>query len=128
MDNKDISRRDFIQRLSLFGVAGVGAASLLSACGGGEQQPATPAPAAPQAAAEEEGFTCMDTSGLTEMEVNMRNQLQYTDTSPEEGKTCSNCALYQPPATADGQCGTCTVVKGPIHPDGYCTSWALKPA
>lgn len=30
----DVSRRDFIQRLSLFGVAGLGAGSLLTACGG----------------------------------------------------------------------------------------------
>ena len=36
MDIKDITRRDFIQRLTLFGAAGVGAGSLLAACGGGE--------------------------------------------------------------------------------------------
>ena len=127
MNTKDISRRDFIQRLSLFGVAGVGA-SMLAACGGGEQQaPAAETPAEEPATAAE-GFTCTDTSGLTEQELTMRNEtFMYVDTSTEEGKTCDNCALYV--AAAEGQqCGTCTIIKGPIHPDGYCTSWAAKPA
>ena len=130
MNTKDISRRDFIQRLSLFGAAGVGT-SMLAACGGGEQQAATPAETptetpteTPQAA---EGFTCTDTTGLTEQEVTMRNQLQYVDASPDPEKLCSNCVLYTEPE-AGAQCGGCTVVKGPIHPDGYCTSWAPKPA
>jgi hypothetical protein len=125
MNNKDISRRAFIQRLSLFGAAGIGASSLLAACGGGEQQTSTPAADTPAPAAE--GFTCTDTSGLTEAEVTMRTQLQYVDESPDPAKVCSGCALFVAPA-AGGQCGTCQVVKGPIHPDGYCTSWAQKPA
>lgn len=126
MNDKDISRRVFIQRLSLFGATGLGASALLSACGGGgQQQTETPAEAPMETA--EESLSCTDTSGLTEPEVAMRNQLQYTDHSTMEGKTCSNCALFQPPA-ADGQCGACAVVKGPINPDGYCTSWAQKPA
>lgn len=125
MNDKDISRRVFIQRLSLFGASG----ALLAACGGGEQQSDTPAetmetPA--ETGMADESFSCTDTSGLTEPEIAMRNQLQYVDESPEEGKTCANCALYQP--AAEGQCGACTVVKGPIHPNGYCTSWAQKPA
>ncbi len=127
MNIKDISRRDFIQRLSLFGAAGVGA-SMLAACGGEKQAPADePAPAAEETTAAE-GFTCTDTSGLTEQELTMRNEtFMYVDTSTEEGKTCDNCALYV--AAAEGQqCGTCTIIKGPIHPDGYCTSWAAKPA
>ena len=31
----DVSRRDFLQRVSLFGLAGLGASSVLAACGGG---------------------------------------------------------------------------------------------
>ncbi len=126
MNTKDISRRDFIQRLSLFGAAGVGA-SMLAACGG-EKQADTPAADTPAEEPVAEGFTCTDTSGLTEQELTMRNEtFKYVDTSTEEGKTCENCALYV--AAAEGQqCGTCTIIKGPIHPDGYCTSWAAKPA
>ncbi len=127
MNIKDISRRDFIQRLSLFGAAGVGA-SMLAACGGGEQQADTPAADPPAEEPVAESFTCTDTEGLTEAELTMRNEtFSYVDTSTEEGKTCDNCALYV--AAAEGQqCGTCTIIKGPIHPDGYCTSWAAKPA
>ncbi len=123
MNTKDISRRGFIQRLSLFGAAGVGA-SMLAACGGEKQADPDP-PAEPPVA---EGFTCTDTEGLTEAELTMRNEtFMYVDTSTEEGKTCDNCALYV--AAAEGQqCGTCTIIKGPIHPDGYSTSWAAKPA
>ena len=131
MNTKDISRRDFIQRLSLFGAAGVGA-SMLAACGGEKQAdtPAADTPAADTLAEESvaEGFTCTDTEGLTEAELTMRNEtFKYVDTSTEEGKTCDNCALYV--AAAEGQqCGTCTIIKGPIHPNGYCISWAPKPA
>lgn len=36
MDSKnDVTRRDFLQRVSLFGLAGLGASSVLAACGGG---------------------------------------------------------------------------------------------
>ena len=131
MDNKDITRRDFIQRVSLFGAAGIGAGSLLAACGGGEQPAATPSAetpaAAPEAPMAEESFTCMDTTGLTEAEVEMRTTLKYVDKSTEEGKQCDNCALWV--AAAEGsQCGTCQTVKGPIHPEGYCTIWAQRTA
>ena len=33
-NDQDVSRRDFLQRLSVFGVAGLGASSVLTACGG----------------------------------------------------------------------------------------------
>lgn len=33
--DQNVSRRDFLQRLSVVGIAGVGAGSLLTACGGG---------------------------------------------------------------------------------------------
>ncbi len=117
-DEKAISRRDFIQRISFIGVAGVGAGTLLSACGGGGGQ---------QGGGEMAGeFTCTDTAGLTEQEVQMRQTLQYVDQSPFPDKLCNNCALWQDPAEGQ-QCGGCTVVKGPIHPKGHCTSWAAKP-
>ncbi|PSQ94859.1 MAG: auracyanin [Bacteroidetes bacterium SW_11_64_17] len=34
-NDQNVSRRDFLQRLSVVGIAGVGAGSLLTACGGG---------------------------------------------------------------------------------------------
>ena len=130
MDKKDISRRDFIQRMTLFGAAGIGAGSLLASCGGGEQPAATPsetpAPAAPEAPAADT-FSCMDTSGLNEQELAARTNLHYVDESTVDGKDCENCALYV--AAAEGaQCGTCQTIKGPIHPRGYCDIWSAKTA
>ncbi len=135
MDTKDISRRHFIQRMSLFGAAGIGASTLLAACGGDQQAdtPAeTPADTTAEAPAETpaetaEGFTCTDTSGLTEQELTMRTTLQYVDASPDREKACGLCALYVA-AVAGQNCGTCTIIKGPIHPKGTCTSFAPKPA
>lgn len=37
-NEQDVSRRDFLQRLSVFGIAGLGAGSLLTACGGGGEE------------------------------------------------------------------------------------------
>ena len=60
---------------------------------------------------------------LSAVDADLRATLQYTDTSPEEGKDCANCALYIAPESGSG-CGTCQTVKGPVHPLGYCTIWA----
>lgn len=119
METKSTSRRDFLKRLSAAGVIGLGASSVLSACGGGESSSETAAPAeAPEAAAG-----CMDTSGLTEQEVAMRTQLQYVDSSPDPAKLCDNCALFLTPQEGSA-CGGCNLLKGPIAPKGYCISWA----
>ena len=119
MDTNQNSRRDFLKRLSAAGILGVGASTVISACGGGESggQEA----AEPEASAEAEG--CMDTTGLTEQEIAMRNSLQYVDETPDPEKLCSNCSLYLP-APEGETCGGCNLLKGPIHPDGYCISWA----
>jgi High potential iron-sulfur protein len=116
------SRRDFLKRLSAAGALGLGAGTVLSACGGGETAEQTAAaPAAPAPAAAASG--CMDTSGLTEQEVGMRGSLQYVDVSPQEGKDCANCSLYL--AAAEGAaCGGCNLLKGPIAAEGFCISWA----
>jgi hypothetical protein len=51
--------------------------------------------------------------------------LSYTDKSTMEGKSCSNCMLYQGGTAASGPC--------PIFPGkevaatGWCKSWAAKP-
>lgn len=119
MESTSNSRRDFLKRLSAAGVVGIGASTVLAACGGGESGGQTDAPAA----AEEESAGCMDTTGLTEQEIGMRNSLQYVDETPDPEKLCSNCSLYLP-AEAGASCGGCNLLKGPIHPDGYCISWA----
>ena len=122
-----LSRRNFLQRVSLMGGVGV----VLAGCGGSsdDSMPAEevmPVEEAGEGASmAEEGFSCMDTSGMAEADITMRNMLQYTDVSETEGQDCKNCQLYVMPV--EGQnCGTCTTVKGPIHPGGWCTIWAAQ--
>ncbi|NNE71896.1 MAG: hypothetical protein HKN29_16245 [Rhodothermales bacterium] len=119
MDTQAQSRRDFLKRFSAAGAIGISASTVLAACGGGES--AEPAAEAPAAAAPAEG--CMDTTGLTEQEIAMRDSLQYVDVTPDPEKNCLNCSLYL--AAAEGAaCGGCNLLKGPIAPNGYCISWA----
>ena len=88
--------------------------------------PAVETPVAEEPAAEA-SFSCMDTTGLEEADITMRNTLLYTDQSETEGQNCANCQLYVLPE-AGSNCGTCTTVKGPIHPDGWCSIWAAQTA
>jgi len=127
-DEQSISRRNFIQRISLLGAAGIGAGALLSACGGGGGEQAGEMEAGDSEMEASADFSCTDTSGLTEQEIQTRQTLQYVDQSPEEGKLCNNCNFWQPDADIEGPCGGCQIVKGPIHPEGYCTSWVAKQA
>lgn len=124
MKKDDITRRNFLVRLSAATGLTVGAGAVLSACGGGDSgsAPAAEAPAAAEPMAE----GCMDVSGLTDAEVQLRNSLQYVDVTPDETKRCDNCALFVVPESGDG-CGTCTLIKGPIAAAGYCSSWAPMP-
>lgn len=116
MDTKAHNRREFLKRFSAASAVGIGASTVLAACGGGES--ASEAPAAAPAASG-----CMDTTGLTEQEIAMRNSLAYVDDTPDPTKNCLNCSLYL--AAAEGAaCGGCNLLKGPIAPNGYCISWA----
>lgn len=120
MDTQAHSRRDFLKRVSAAGALGIGASTVLAACGGGEEAPETTAEAPPAPAAAE---GCMDTTGLTEQEVAMRGSLQYVDVTPDATKNCLNCSLYLA-AEEGAACGGCNLLKGPIAPNGYCISWA----
>ena len=110
-----MTRRDMMKRSLLVLGATAGAGAILAGCGddgdggGGGGS----------------GLDCTDTSGLSEAEKQLRQQQEYTDSSPYPDKTCDNCQLYQAPQQ-EGTCGGCQVVKGPIHPQGYCKLWVAK--
>lgn len=110
MAEHKIGRREAARRtLGVLGAAAFGG-SVFAACG----------------SKQEEGFSCMDTNGLSPAEVGMRNAQNYVDHSPHgEEKHCANCNLYQA-AQSETQCGGCRVIKGPVHPEGYCGLWAAK--
>jgi hypothetical protein len=104
MDEKP-TRRDVLQQSAAFGaLVALGA----SAC----NKPAA--------------LTCVDTSGLSPSDLQIRTALAYVDSSTEPGKICSRCQQFLPPPAAG--CGTCKVVKGPVNPNGNCKSFVAKPA
>ena len=125
MEDKRVTRRDFLLRVGALGLAGLGGSALLSACGGGQQQQQQSGAASESGTSASAELTCTDVSGLTAEEIQMRESLQYTDHSPYPDKICANCQLYVPAESPD-QCGACQLIKGPIHPNGYCTSWVQK--
>lgn len=128
-ETQKTSRRSFLQQLTVLGTAGAITPFVISACGGG-----TEGGEAGDATGGETGgetapasFSCTDTSGLTEQQIQMRENSQYVEPSVLADKHCSNCQLYTEPA-AGVQCGGCQVIAGPIHPQGYCNLWVAKTA
>lgn len=117
------SRREFLQKLTVLGTAGVVTPMVVSACGGGGggEQTGTEGDTAADAA----GFSCTDTSGLSEQELQMRQNAEYVDATPNPEQYCANCQLFEEP-TGGEQCGGCQVIQGPIHPEGYCTLWVAQ--
>ena len=118
-DDKRLTRRQFVQTAAA-GAGFLTMGMLLAGCdkssGGGGEAPKEE---------EEKPLDCTDVSGLTDAEKKTRESFKYVEQTPEPGKLCANCQLYQPPADGDG-CGGSTVVKGPINPNGYCTSWVQR--
>lgn len=123
MSTNDLSRRDFLLRVSAFGALAVGSGTVLAACGGGEEPAAEAGAETGAGGGDMAAAQCDDVTGLTEQEISMRETLQYVSNSPYEDKLCSNCQLYIE-AEAGAQCGGCQIIAGPIAPEGYCTSWA----
>lgn len=120
-ENQNTSRREFLQKLTALGTAGVITPVVLSACGGGDGEETA------NAGGGNSGFSCTDTTGLTDAEIQQRESVNYVDDSPNEDQLCSNCQLYTEPEPG-AQCGGCQVVPGPIHPDGYCDLWVARQA
>lgn len=112
-----INRKAFLNKLGL-GAGTIAGAAFITACGGGEKKETSSAPAA-------KADPCADTSGLSDQDKQMRENLAYVDKTPDAGKVCSGCALYKQPE-GNSPCGGCQLFGGPVHPDGYCNSYAPK--
>jgi hypothetical protein len=127
MADDKMTRRQFVQSAATSAISVAAFGAFVSACKsetGANDKGGAGAEKKEEGAAE---LDCTDVSGLTDAEKKTRTSLKYVDQSPEPGKNCANCQLYQPPESGSG-CGGCTVVKGPINPAGYCTSWVKKSA
>jgi len=127
MSDSNVSRRSFLQRLSALGVAGVGASTVLSACGGGGDEGASSSDSDSGSADSGSGdFNCDDLSALSADEREQREQqvqaLQYVEESPNPEENCANCSFWQEPE-GNANCGGCQLFPGSVHPDGWCNSW-----
>ncbi len=70
-------------------------------------------------------LSCMDTTGLSDADAQMRTTLAYVDLSTDPGKSCEKCQHFKA-APAPRACGACTTLKGPVNPHGNCKAFVIK--
>lgn len=117
--DKKITRKEFLVTAGVVGTTFIFGSSIITSCKKKEETQDV------QEQAQTDTPKCDDLSGLKPEEIEQRNNLQYTDNSPDPSKLCSNCALYIPPEN-NAPCGGCNLIKGPVSPNGWCTSWVPK--
>ena len=81
MRKSELTRRNFIQKLAIFGGATVAGGALLTACGGGEESSE-----GGDSGGGDSALACNDVSGLTEAEQTTRSALNYVDASLDDGE------------------------------------------
>ncbi|MEL6616379.1 MAG: high-potential iron-sulfur protein [Bacteroidota bacterium] len=107
-----VSRRQFLSRVAVAGAA-LSAPAVLAACGGG---------GAPSIASACDGY-----ADLSPEEIQVRQNLNYVDVTPNTAQNCANCIQYIPPAS-ESPCAGCKLFAGPVLANGYCSVWAAMPA
>lgn len=106
-----MDRKNFFKQFGLMGAVAVGAGALLTACGGGSEKTAVD--------------PCTDLTGLTQGDLDMRNNLGYVEKTTVDGQNCANCQLLKAPE-GGSSCSGCLLFKGPVTQDGWCKSWVVK--
>ena len=107
--NNFISRKAFISKISMLGLAGAGAGVFLKGCGNGNGEEVVDDP-------------CADLSDLSESDLQLRETLDYVAETPNPDERCDNCEYWVEDQHGP-QCGGCTLFAGPVHPGGWCNSW-----
>jgi azurin len=82
-DPSNVSRRDFLQRLGLFGVVGIGATSLLAGCGGGSSEKEGASSASSESSSAAAGTQSSGGNGDVAKTVTIHpkgNQMKYKET------------------------------------------------
>jgi hypothetical protein len=74
-------------------------------------------------AKEKKSFLCANPSALSQAENRQRELDNYTEKSPDPGKTCSGCRFFTAGAEP-AACGKCEIFNGPANPKGKCDDWA----
>jgi hypothetical protein len=70
---------------------------------------------------------CVKPDALSAAEKQQRKLDNYTEKSPDPGKTCSGCNFFTAGAEAVA-CGRCAIFNGPANPKGRCDDWAPRSA
>lgn len=104
------ARRAALRRLTAFLLASAAGITL----GDGKQKEST-------------GNVCVNLGTLSPAESKRRKLDNYTERSPDPGKTCSGCIFFTPGADAPA-CGRCQLFNGPANPRGKCDDWTARPA
>jgi hypothetical protein len=68
---------------------------------------------------------CTDPDDLSGADIALRKSVEYTETSPDEKKTCRGCGLFK---GGSGGCGSCQILGGLVSAAGHCTSWSARAA
>ena len=76
-------------------------------------------------AGERADLVCAKPSALSEAQKQQRKLDNYTEKSPDPGKTCGGCSFFTPGAGAAG-CGKCALFNGPANPKGRCVDWTAR--
>lgn len=118
MENKEYSRRKFINKCLSIGSMFIGGAMILNSCNSKKSD-------------EEEkkqgksDDPCDDLSNVSAGEIEKRQKFGYVKKSPDQERFCTKCSLYIPPVS-DKDCGGCLLFKGPVHPKGSCIQYVAK--
>ena len=121
MENKDYSRRKFINKCLSTGSLFLGSAAFLNSCGTNESS-GNKNESKKQSTSED---PCNDLSGVSDEEIKKRQSLGYVTKSPTPDNFCGNCGLHIPPKPNE-KCSGCLLFKGPVHYEGHCVQWAAK--
>ena len=76
-------------------------------------------------AGERADLVCAKPSALSEAQKQQRKLDNYTEKSPDPGKTCGGCSFFTAGAGAAG-CGKCALFNGPANPQGRCDDWTAR--
>lgn len=76
---------------------------------------------------EPEALVCAKPGALSEAQKQQRKLDNYTEKSPDPGKTCCGCGFFTRGAGATA-CGKCAIFNGPANPRGKCDDWTARAA
>ncbi len=119
MENKDNSRRKFMNTCLCAGGLFIGGSLILN-CRGKNESSNTESEEKKQSTSEN---PCNDLTGVSDGEIKKRQSLGYVTKSAVPDNSCGNCGLFIPPKPNEA-CGGCILFKGPVKIEGHCVQWA----